>query len=55
MDWPSENGNVRQRAKEDCTEKTVFTSAKLFKEFVRDKKNVKLLKSVGSSAVRFFL
>jgi hypothetical protein len=55
MDWPSKNGNVRQRAKEECTEKPVFTPAKLFKEFVRDKKNVKLRKSVGSSALRFFV
>jgi hypothetical protein len=27
MDWPSKNGNVRQRAKEECTEKPVFTPA----------------------------
>ncbi len=52
MDWPSKNGNVRQRAKEECTEKPVFTPAKLFKEFVRNKKNdVKLRESEGSSAV----
>jgi hypothetical protein len=40
MDWPYQNGNVLQRAKEECTEKPVFTPAKLFKEFVRDKKTM---------------
>jgi hypothetical protein len=37
MDWP---WNVRQRAQEECTEKPVFTPARLFKEFVLNTKTM---------------